>query len=46
MVHPQKRTIMKEMLDNAIVRMCEVKQNAIRYYTHTPNPKIDYANLD
>lgn len=37
---------MKEMLDNVIVRMCEVKQNVIRYYTHTPNPQTDYVNLD
>lgn len=37
---------MKEMLDNVIIRMCEVKQNVIRYYTHTSNPQIDYVNLD
>lgn len=46
MVHPQKRILMREMLDNAIIRMCEVKQNVIRYNTHTPNPKTDYVNLD
>jgi IQ and AAA domain-containing protein len=46
MVHPQKRVLMKEMLDNVIVRMCEVKQNVIRYATHTKNPQVDYVNLD
>jgi IQ and AAA domain-containing protein len=46
MVHPQKRVLMKEMLDNLIVRMCEVKQNVIKYATHTPNPQTDYVNLD
>ena len=34
------------MLDNLIVRMCEVKQNVIRYATHTKNPQTDYVNLD
>lgn len=46
MVHPQKRILMKDMLDNVIVRMCEVKQNVVRYSTHTPNPQTDYVNMD
>ena len=46
MVHPQKRVLMQEMLDNVIVRMCELKQNVIRFSTHTPNPQTDYVNLD
>lgn len=46
MVHPQKRLLMREMLDNVIVRMCEVKQNVIKYSTHTSNPQTDYINLD
>ena len=33
------------MLDNVIVRMCEVKQNVVKYATHTNNP-TDYVNLD
>lgn len=37
---------MKEMLDNVMVRMCEVKQNVIRYSTHTGIPQTDYVNLD
>lgn len=37
---------MREMLDNVIVRMCEVKQNVIKYSTHTSNPQTDYINLD
>ena len=46
MVHPQKRILMKEMLDNVIVRMCELKQLVIKYATHTANPQTDYINLD
>ena len=46
MVHPQKRVLMKEMLDNVIVRMCELKQNVVKYATHTNNPQTDYVNLD
>lgn len=46
MVHPQKRLLMREMLDNVIVRMCEVKQNVVKYSTHTSNPQTDYINLD
>ena len=46
MVHPQKRILMREMLDNVIVRMCEVKQNVIKFSTHTSNPQTDYVNLD
>ena len=34
------------MLDNVIVRMCELKQNIIKYSTHTLNPRNDYLNLD
>jgi hypothetical protein len=34
------------MLDNVTIRMCEVKQNIIRYSTHTSNPQTDYINLD
>ena len=37
---------MKDMLDNVIVRMCEVKQNVIKYSTHPANPQTDYVNLD
>ena len=29
-----------------MVRMCQVKQNAIKYSTHLPNPQTDYLNLD
>lgn len=34
MVHPQKRQLLKEMLVNTMVRMCEVKQNVVKYNTH------------
>ena len=46
MTHPQKRTLMKEMLENVIVRLCEVKQNVIKFSKHTTNPNVDYVNLD
>lgn len=46
MIHPQKRILMRQMLENVTVRMCEVKQNIIRYSTHTSNPQTDYINLD
>jgi hypothetical protein len=46
MIHPQKRILMKQMLENVIVRMCEVKQNLIRYSTHTNTVQSDYINID
>lgn len=26
--------------------MCELKQNVVKYATHTKNPNTDYINLD
>lgn len=46
MVHPQKRILLKQMLDNTMVRMCEVKQNIVRYSTHTNIIQSDYVNID
>ena len=46
MVHPQKRVLMKEMLENIIVRMCEVKQNLIKYSTHSSIIQSDFVNVD
>jgi hypothetical protein len=46
MIHPQKRILMKQMLDNTMVRMCEVKQNIVRYSTHTNIQQSDYVNID
>lgn len=46
MVHPQKRIIMKEMLENTIVRLCEVKQNLIRYSTQSNIVQSDFVNVD
>ena len=46
MVHPQKRVLMKEMLENVVVRMCEVKQNLIRYSTHSSIAESDFVNVD
>lgn len=46
MVHPQKRILMKQMLDNTMVRMCEVKQNIVRYSTNTNIVQSDFVNID
>jgi hypothetical protein len=46
MIHPQKRILMKQMLDNTMVRMCEVKQNIVRYSTHTNVIQSDFVNID
>ena len=46
MIHPQKRILMKQMLDNTIVRLCEVKQNIVRYSTHTQIIQSDFVNID
>ena len=35
MVHPQKRILLKEMLENTMVRLTEVKHELIKYNTHT-----------
>ena len=37
---------MKEMLENVVVRMCEVKQNLIRYSTHSSIAESDFVNVD
>ena len=37
---------MKQMLDNTMVRMCEVKQNIVRYSTHTNIVQSDFVNID
>ena len=35
MVHPQKRILLKEMLENSVVRLVEIKHELIKYNTHT-----------
>ncbi len=37
---------MRQMLDNTMVRLCEVKQNIVRYSTHTSVIQSDYVNID
>jgi hypothetical protein len=34
------------MLDNSMVRMCEVKQNLVRYSTQSQVIQSDFINLD
>ncbi|CAM6001664.1 unnamed protein product [Sphagnum balticum] len=46
MVHPQKRRLMREMLDNTMVRTCEIKQNLLKYSTHSAAALTDVLNLD
>lgn len=46
MVHPQKRNLMKGMLENTIIRMCEVKQNLVKYSTHSNFIQSEYVNID
>lgn len=37
---------MKTMLENVMIRMCEVKQNLIHYNTHTQIVQSDFVNID
>lgn len=46
MTHPQKRILMKGMLENTIIRMCEVKQHLIKTSTQSNFPQSDYINID
>ncbi len=46
MVHVQKRELVGKMLDNVIVRTSQVKQNIIRYSTHSNIIQTDYVNID
>jgi hypothetical protein len=46
LVHPQKRQLLRQMLDNSMVRMCEVKQNLVRYSTQSLVVQSDFINLD
>ncbi|KAL4506963.1 hypothetical protein ABPG72_001384 [Tetrahymena utriculariae] len=47
LVHPQKRVLLKEMLENVIVRLCETKSQVVKYNTqYDATYKSDYPNLD
>ncbi|EGR34503.1 hypothetical protein IMG5_009390 [Ichthyophthirius multifiliis] len=46
MLNPQKRILLKELLDNTTLRMIQVKQNIIYYNTHTLSIRSEYPNLD
>ena len=37
---------MRTMLENSMIRMCEVKQNLIKYSTHSNFIQSDYVNID
>jgi hypothetical protein len=46
MVHPQKRLLLKDMLESTMLRVVELKLNLIRYNTHTNSVRSEYVNLD
>jgi hypothetical protein len=46
MVHPQKRMLLKDMLESTMLRVVELKLNLIRYNTHTNSVRSEYVNLD
>ncbi len=46
MVHPQKRILLKEMLENTMVRLVEVKYELVKYNTHTLHVRNDFVSLD
>lgn len=46
MVHPQKRMLLKDMLESTMLRVVELKLNLIRYNTSTNSVRSEYVNLD
>lgn len=46
MINPQKRILLKELLDNTTLRMIQVKKNLIYYNTHTLSVRSEFPNLD
>lgn len=45
-VHPQKRVLLKEMLESTMLRVVEIKLNLIKYNTATNAVRSEYVNLD
>jgi len=46
MVHPQKRRLLREMLDKTILRMLELKREMISFNVDTASVGSDFINLD
>lgn len=46
LIHPQKRVLLKEMLESTMLRLVEVKANLIKYNTMTNVIRSEYINLD
>ena len=54
MIHPQKRMLLKDMLESTMLRVVEIKlvitrfitQNLIRYNTASNAVRSEYVNLD
>lgn len=45
-VHPQKRVLLKEMLESTMLRVVEIKLNLVKYNTATNAVRSEYVNLD
>ena len=46
LIHPQKRILLKEMLESTMLRVYEIKMNLIKYNTNTNVIRSEYINLD
>ena len=45
-IHPQKRIVVKKMLDNTMMRVVEIRNDMIMYNTSTSAKNSDFVNLD
>ena len=45
-MHPQKRMLLKDMLESTMLRVVEIKLNLIRYNTASNSVRSEYVNLD
>jgi hypothetical protein len=46
LVHPQKRILLKETLENTMIRMVEIKHELVKYNTNSDHVRSDFVNLD
>ncbi len=45
-MHPQKRMLLKDMLESTMLRVVEIKLNLIRYNTASNSVRSEYVNFD
>ena len=45
-MHPQKKMLLKELLENTMVRMVELKHELVKYNTHHDQVQCDFVHLD